>query len=96
MRAAATLHRPPSLRARTRATAIAAAATGVLAVALAIAGSAHARPSPADAGRGREIPATDDVARASLQTVDGRDYPAGPRAAAPDSTSDAGAALPIR
>lgn len=96
MRPATTMHRPPSLRARTRATAIAAAATGVLAVALAIAGSAHARPAQSNACRMQDMPAADIVARVPFETVDGIYGPAGPRAASPDSTSAAGAALPIR
>lgn len=96
MRAAATMHRPPSLRARMRATAIAATATGALAVALVIAGSAHARPSQPDACRVRNVPAAGIVARVPFETVAGCHYPAGPRAASPDNTSDAGAALPIR
>lgn len=75
MRPAATMHRPPSLRARARATAIAfAAATVVLAVALAMAGSVHARPAQADACRMRDIPAADVVARVPFETVDGRIY----------------------
>jgi predicted aspartyl protease len=74
MRPATTLHRPPSLRARTRATAIAAAATGVLAVALAIAGSAHARPARPDACRMGNVPAADIVARVPFETVGGRIY----------------------
>ena len=73
MRAAATMHRSPSLRARARATAIAAAAaTGVLAVVLAIAGSVHARPAQADACRTRDIPTADIVARVPFETIDRR------------------------